>query len=282
MPRVLTRPVLREIQKEVLVPIEILDVSVEPPYEVFGYQFVNNTKSINFAGKLYAPLGWTRGPAETEAAEGVDRVTITLDDVEKYWERVGQRTVLQGSRLLLRKVFIGLLDNPKNAIPVFDGYAGAPTYDDTTFAIEVRSPVAYNETELPSRTFEPGCPYYLGEGRCGVDMTIAPNRLEIWGGPGSSKFRLKAEGLSGYQFGHFNAGYGVVVEGINKGIPRPIDTSKPGEVTFLLPFDHSLEGQKVRVVRGCRKTKADCDTRYNNLPNYGGFAETPVTPILDA
>lgn len=281
MPRVLTRPVLREIVKPSLVPLEILDVSIEPPYTEFQHHFVNDVRPLTFGSVTYQPLGWSRGPYEVEAGSGVDRVTITLDDVEKYWASVVQSQSIQGSRLRLRKVFLGLLTDEANKIDIFDGFAGTPQFDDTTFAVEIRSIVDYHETELPTRTFQSSCPYFLGEARCGVDMTSIQNRIEVIGVGGSSKRKIKSPLLAGYGASHWIAGYVLVVNGPDKGLARPIENSTPGEATLFVPFNFSLEGQHVRVVRGCRKTKADCQIRHNNLPNYGGFAEVPKSPIID-
>jgi uncharacterized phage protein (TIGR02218 family) len=281
MPRLMTRDVLREIRRPQLAPIEILDIATEPPYDDFDHHFVNNIQPIRFDQIVFAPFGWERGPYEAEAAEGVDRITFQLDDVEKYWANVVQSQTIQGCRIRLRKVFLGKLENPANSITIFDGFAGAPAFDDETFNVEVRSVIAYYETELPTRTFQPSCPYFFGEERCGVDVTTFPNRVEIFAGPGSNKARLKAAALGGFSSNHFVAGYVHVVAGPDKGLTRPIETSVPGEVRLYLPFPHPLENQKVRIVRGCRKTKFDCDALHNNLPNYGGFSEVPKTPVLD-
>mgnify|MGYP001580361219 FL=1 len=281
MPRVLSRPALREIQKPSLAPIEIIDVATEPPYSAFDYRFVNDVRATEFTGVTYYPLGWSRGPYEAETAEGVDRITIQLDDVERYWANVVQGRSIQGCRLRLRKFFLGLQSDAEDGITIFDGFAGAPSFDAPTMGFEIRSIVAYHETELPSRSFSPSCPYHLGEERCGVNMTVAPNRIDLTGGPQSSRSRLKSQALMAYPANFFAAGYIRILEGRDLGIVRPIEMSRVGEVSLYVPTNWTLEGQRVRVVRGCRKTKIECDGRFNNLNNYGGYAEVPKTPIID-
>lgn len=280
MPRFLERDVLREIRKTVNAPIEILDVSLEPPYSVWQYRFCNNYEPISLGDIVYAPLGWNRGPYQTEMAESVDRISLRVDDTARFLALTVQTQPIQGARLRLRKVFIGYQDFESQAVVIFDGYAGAPVFDDQTMSFEIRSIADYYETEIPTRTFGPSCSFALGSSRCGVDMTVAPNKVRVTAGPGSTQVRLKSAALN-YPTDHFKSGYVRAVNGSNVGLVRPVAQSKPGEVTLSVPFPKKMETELFDVVRGCSHTKQGCNVDFNNLLNYGGFAEVPKTPIID-
>lgn len=281
MPRVLSRAVRKLIQAEALEPREILDVSIDPPYTTWTHRFVSDNKAITFADVTYTPLGFSRGPFESESDEAVDRITIQLDDVSRTWARLVQGTLIQGSRIRLRKIFKGYQTTERDAITVFDGFIGAPSFDDFSFSVEIRSVVAYIETELPPRDFQPGCSWFLGSSGCGVDMTSTQNTLPMKGGPGTTRSRLRGPELAGFQTRHWEAGYVRVLDGPEKNQVRPILNSTPEEITLVVPFTYSLLNVDLQVVRGCRKTKADCQTRYANKDNFGGFSEVPKTPIID-
>ena len=285
MPRVLSKAALREIGKEALAPREIIDVSLTPPYTVWDYHFVNDNKAVTFVcdgvTTTYTPLGFSRGPYQSESDESVDRISIALDDTNRVWANIVQGVLIQGSRIRLRKLFKGLQTNEQDGLRIFDGFLGAPTFDDQTFSIEIRSIVAYIETELPPRTFQSGCNYFLGSTGCGVDMSTPQNTRTFIAGAGSTKYRVRAPELNGYQFRHWESGYVRVLSGSEKGSVRPIGSSVIGQVNLMVPFHHTVEGREVSVVRGCRKTKNDCVSRYDNINNYGGFSEIPTTPIID-
>ena len=293
MPRKLTRQILREIRQDQLIPLELLDVSTQSPFTAWDFHFVNNIEPINFAGGIYTPLGFSRGNFESESGGAVDRVTMQLDDVAKFWAVAVQRTIIQGCRIRLRKIFMGHLDNEEDSIVIFDGYTGSPRFDDSTFSVEIRSILAYQETELPTRTFQSNCPYHLGESRCGIDMSQPENTIHnVIAWVSSTAGRIRSPQLAGFQPRYFDAGYVYCTGGVNKGVTRPISNSGPvsgsalGEVQLFIPFEYPTEGCTFRVVRGCRKTKVDCASRFQNFNaagqlRYGGFSEVPRTPAVE-
>lgn len=281
MPRFLEREILREIRKSVNAPIEILDVALDPPYTVWQYRFCNNLEPVSLGTITYSPLGWNRGPYQSEMAEAVDRISMRVDDTARFLALTVQTQPIQGARLRLRKVYIGYQDSESQVIPIFDGYAGAPVFDDQTMSFEIRSIADYYETEIPTRTFGPSCSFALGSARCGVDMTVPPNKIRVVAGSGSTQVRLKASALN-YPTDHFKSGYVRALNGANIGLIRPVAQSKPGEVTLAVPFPTKMETHSFDVVRGCPHTKIGCNDNFGNLLNYGGFAEVPKTPIIDA
>lgn len=281
MPRVLSRSILRTITAPSCVPLEVLEVALDPPYEVFQYFFVNNVEVTTFAGTTYSPLGFSRGAFESESGAAVDRVTLSVDDVGKFWAKVTTNRVIAGARIRIRKIFVGHLEYDRDAITIFDGSIGSPTFDEGTFAVEIRSIGDYQQTELPQRTHQPNCNHFLGNSRCGVDMTDPINRRIVVAGPGSTRGILKAKGIGGVGAQHWAAGYVLCTAGPEQGQVRPILASYGNQIELVVPFGLTMEGSKFSVSRGCRKTKEDCAARFQNIDNYGGFSEVPTTPIID-
>lgn len=279
--RVMSRSVLKEIKKQALIPLEVLEVSTRTPFDTFTHRFVQNNEPLSIANQTYEPLGYTRGPAQTDANYSFDRVTLRMNDVGGFWSQFLGLVFIHGVRARVRKVFVGLLETSSDGFTIFDGYLGAPSYDDDSVSVEIRSIIAYHNTELPQRLYMPECNWFLGGPGCGIDMTAPVNKRIVIAKPGSTRQTIvDPVGLGDVGAEHWLAGYVQMLEGPDIGLIRPIDRSSPGRIKLMVPFNTDPTSYRVLVRRGCRNHKADCSGRYGNLLNYGGFSEVPKEPTI--
>jgi len=279
MPRLLSRSAREAIASRTLVPLEIVELSLTPPYTTFDLFYVRNVVAITLEGRVYTPLGFRRQPIETTSAFTVDKTTFAADDVDGRFTDLLRSAPLTGARLRLLKIFFGATTTRDEAMLLFDGYCGSPSFDGTSVTMEVRSVVGYRDTPLPNRFYSTQCGVFLGSARCGIDMTAPENQREITADVGSNVRTIRS-GLLGALPNYWTAGYVEMLDGPETGVARPIRLSRSGYVTLEVPLNMDPTGRRVRVRRGCRKTKVDCN-RFENLDRYKGFAEVPRTPALD-
>lgn len=281
MPRLLSRSARRAVRSGSLIAVDAMEVASEPPYETFDYRFVNDRAGAVYGGVRYLPLGFSVRAVESSSGQAVDRMDFEIDDVERFWSRLTRVRSVTGMRVRVLKTYPGV-STTRDEFPVlFDGFLGGPRFDGATMKAEVRSILAYRDTVVPRRMYEPGCTRILGDENCGVDMTAPENRREFAAVSGSGRYEIRGGVEIGQAPGYWAEGYVRVLSGPNLGLVRPVSSSLPGKLTLRVPFDSALDGATVEVRRGCRRTKNDCEDKFDNLDAYGGFAEIPVTPAID-
>lgn len=281
MPRLLTRATRRAVFSDALIAVDGIEISSTPPYEVFDYQFVNDRRAATYGGVVYRAMGFTINSVESSSGQAVDRMDFEIDDVERFWSRLTKVRSVTGMRVRVVKTYPGISTVPADFPVLFDGFLGGPSFDGSKMKAEIRSIIAYRDTVLPRRMYEPGCTRILGDAGCGVDMSAPENYRQFSALSGSSRYEIKGGVEIGQAPGYWAEGYVRVLSGPNVGLIRPISSSTPGVIIVRVPFDTALDGSVVEIRRGCRRTKNDCEDRYDNLDHYGGFAEVPVTPAID-
>jgi uncharacterized phage protein (TIGR02218 family) len=79
--------------------------------------------------------------------------------------------------------------------------------------------------------------------------------------------------------GYFTAGFLTWTSGLNNGRSADVQASalSGGSVVLQLPMLNNIQaGDLFTIYPGCQKRKlTDCLTKFNNVINFGGFAELP-------
>jgi hypothetical protein len=76
--------------------------------------------------------------------------------------------------------------------------------------------------------------------------------------------------IAGVAAGYYNSGIAVM-----NAQKRRILTNTTTDITLASPFTGTQAGV-ITLYPGCDLTETMCRTRFNNLPNYGGFARIPT------
>lgn len=278
--RYLSKSALRVIKQRSMVALEVLEISTNPPYDEFDLLFVRNLVNLRIGNDDYIALGFNRQPIQTQSTFSIDRTALEIDDVLGYFAKLSKHKPMAGMRARLRKIFVPDSASAADGILLYDGFLGTPHFDDVKVSVEVRSILGYRDTDLPHRTYQPNCNSFLGDAWCGIDMSLPENTRYVTAGPGSHS-RVVFSGDLDKPENYWLAGWVKVESGSMKGQVRPIKASGVGFVKLEVPFEGDPTGQIVRVVRGCRKDKIDCNGRYQNGDQYSGFAEVPKTPSID-
>lgn len=277
--RWMPRGAIRALRAESKLVLRLLRVALQPPYEVFDLNFVRNTEPVAVDGVRFTPLGFELGAARSSTGNGVDTMTLALDDVGGRMSRwVGGRRVA-GVRVRVLEYFPGVTVRMKHCFPLFDGLISDPQFSDGTVAFEMRGMYESYAKTLPVRNYGPNCSWTLYHDGCNVDQ--AQHQVEFSAGGGSTDTLVVSPSALGQSANHWVPGYVTMLDGPYEGEVRPIQSSGQGTMRLAFPYFESVVGRRMRAVRLCAKTKAACKG-FGNLPNYGGVSETPYIPRVDA
>lgn len=126
---------------------------------------------------------------------------------------------------------------------------------------------------VPRRTFTVQCPYHLYSTECTVAEGSFRHTDTVSAVSTDGK-TLTVANLSGN--GADWAVSGIVVFGTDK---RMIISQSGDNIVLHAPFRSSPSGQSVDVQAGCDHSAATCKSKFNNLPNFGGFPFVPERDI---
>jgi len=75
-----------------------------------------------------------------------------------------------------------------------------------------------------------------------------------------------------YTDGYLDGGY-ILRNGLEF---RMIATNVGTDITLLLPFEDFDVTDNFQIYPGCDRSSAECNTKFSNLDNYGGFEYIPI------
>ena len=80
---------------------------------------------------------------------------------------------------------------------------------------------------------------------------------------------------------YFAYGTATPLTGECAGVSIEIKASGSNYVQLMLPAPYNIApGDRIRLVAGCSREKAVCQTRYNNYVNYRGFYDVPDPTVV--
>lgn len=293
--RILTANIRREIRKLVVRSAEILDIYLDPPYTIATYRWTNSNLALTFGGYKYSPVPWKRTPSSRSLTEEQDRLTFQLANIRLDMTKLILDKDISGGKIVLRKVYRNLLTSSEDYVELFTGLLGTPILDENLLTIDAVSPFSrLSSMAGPRRIYQIACAYTLGDTSCTVDLTTPANRQVSTAQSGSTKDYVQDTALAGLTTSvaggttidlYWREGVIEFTSGDLAGQARPIHkyVSVENRVYPVWPFPKAPQlGDQYRITRGCRNNKIDCRSKFDNLVNYGGFAEVPIPPTLPA
>jgi len=164
---------------------------------------------------------------------------------------------------------------------IFEGKIRAVTFTDggNTAEIEVLPSFEAISREIPRFKFSSLCNNVLYDARCQVDDTSASFRLSAAACTAVSGRTITVTGADANGDGHYTGGF---VENA-AGDDRRLILDQTGTVlTLLLPFTDSPLGTNVTVLAGCDHTIDTCQSKFDNVVNFGGFPFVPTKNIFSS
>jgi uncharacterized phage protein (TIGR02218 family) len=147
------------------------------------------------------------------------------------------------------------------------------------FSAELRS-FAHRLSQEQGRLYGRRCDASLGDGRCGVDLSVAGRLAMGLVTAVEGRDRLVVSGLGGFADGYFRLGTLRFDSGVNESLTVEIDgnvaVSGGTRLTLWLPLESAAAvGDAATVTVGCDKGFPTCRDRFANAVNFRGFPHMP-------
>ena len=260
-------------------PIELFEVFLDN--ETLYY--AGHPSNIIFGVQTYTAIGGGRSPIRTTNELDVDEVTLTVDNIDRFFADKVIKDEFIGRNLVVKKVFLDELDSASKYVVVFDGKMDEPVIDQNKFQVKVRSWLDAIHHTTPRRMFSTLCNYQLYDSDCGITKAITSNQNNGTAIASSTTKVVVASIFTAYPNQHFNEGTIKMDTGSNAPLGREIldfDSSSMS-ATLRIGFPFTVNsGDTFTIYRGCRKGVSDCISRFNNYVNYGGFTTIPKHPLI--
>jgi uncharacterized phage protein (TIGR02218 family) len=255
-------------------PVELFTITLG----VTIWRYVTGILPITISGDTWEPLAISR-EATGQSKESSDRqvaITVPADTpiVRDYIDSVPGQTAT---------VRIERYQQPDGATPqriiLFDGAILAVTFEGSgkIAKISVQALDKALSRVVPRDVYSGICNHVLYDPRC----TVVKTTYRIIGTVSAVSGRdVTVPGVNAQPDGYFQAGFIENTSSVNPD--RRLVLKHVGNVlTLSLPFAKSVLGQVVRVHAGCDHTPQTCKSKFNNLPNFGGFPFVPTKNVFN-
>lgn len=129
------------------------------------------------------------------------------------------------------------------------------------------------DTKIPKRQFSTGCGFKFKSNECGVSSSAYLSTIYF------NEIFLSDDRKSIY----FDNSVTISNDYFNNGIinNNSIISNKDNKINVLYPiFDFQLQQWQtqgfITLSAGCNKTMSDCENKFNNIQNFGGFPFIPA------
>lgn len=158
-------------------------------------------------------------------------------------------------------------------IRIFDGFVMSAQYVDNAkrCRLACRPAISVLSRVVPRFTYHSACNHVLYDDGCAVDDTDPAFRLSNAAVTGVSGNDITVTGVSSFGTDWFVGGF---ISSIGTTDFRLVLAQSGDTLTLLLPF--TVTPSVVDVFAGCAHDIETCDTKFDNVERYGGFAFTPA------
>jgi uncharacterized phage protein (TIGR02218 family) len=152
--------------------------------------------------------------------------------------------------------------------------------EDGVFRAELRSgQQALNVTH--GRIYQALCDATVGDGRCGVDLSVAERSAGATVVAVLDRHRVRVTGLEAFAEGWFGFGSGLWTVGRRDGLRDAVLTHESDVLSFAAPVGTWVaEGDALTVTAGCDRRFATCRAKFANAANFRGFPHIPGSDFV--
>lgn len=245
-------------------PIEVYEINLGAT--VYRWTSAEDTQSVG--GNTYTPIEISR----TEIVQGQDDRDGTVDLVVASSNPFVQEYIdIPPADLATVEIIRFHRGDAGSNLTVWKGKVQTVTFFDQNekARIACRPDLGTTSRPIPRIMFQVQCNHFLYDGQCGVSEGSFRYTGTVSAVSADGK-TITVSGLSANGADWAVAGH--VVFGTDK---RLITAQSGDDVTLLLPFRTNPGGSSVDVQAGCDHSAATCKSKFNNLPNFGGFPFIP-------
>lgn len=123
-----------------------------------------------------------------------------------------------------------------------------------------------------------GCPHALYDRGCRVNPSSYAVVFQVSAVTGNTVIN---NGLAFFPDGYFAGGFMVFTSTTGTTERRAIKSHYGANAVLLGPSDGISVGMWAAICPGCDRTSITCESKFNNLDNYGGFPHLPTKSPFD-
>lgn len=233
------------------------------------YRYTNRPYIVSDSNDTWLPSSIENSDVNQSNELAKDPVTITLPR-----DNALANSFLAGSPDKITTVTIFRLHEGTDAVAYWKGRVAGSSISGDAVALNCENIfTSMRRTGLRAR-YQRNCRHALYSPQCGVALgSHADAALAI----AASGYTVTLETDSGGRAdGYYNGG--ILDDGFGK---RYITSHVGSTLTLMQPSRYLitemvLAGLSVTLYPGCAHTPVDCETKFSNLPNYGGFPYIPT------
>ena len=259
----------QELSAEAGAPIELYDFRIGTDV----YTLTSSPDQVTYDSVAYTPAEISRQEIGYSSDERTQILEINLPASHPLPRKyINSAPGLRASATIRR---VHRTDAANEVIVIFKGLVQSVGFsnDGLRARIAVVPLSGALSRPAPRFTHQGQCNHVLYDDGCTVSNSLFRYTGTVTGVVGDV---LTVNGLASKGTGWANAGY-VVVGGVDY---RLILNHTGDNIQLLLPFFPSPLSQTVEVFAGCNHDPTDCDGKFANFINYGGFAFVPLRNIF--
>ena len=278
-----------EAVKEENRPVELYDfyLGSQNSCDTQTFYFCTDNRRIyfwNLDGVLqyYQSLRIKRSAIPASNQLEIEAVSGEFDNVDRLWSNWLNSVDLRGKRVVIRKVFLDLLNDQTHAKVMFDGIINAVS-ELTEISVKIEC-----KSKLKSLAVETGrmqqlyCNYIFGDEFCQLDVSTTRINGQTVDAGSTTVAVIDAARTEADDW--WNDGIIQFSSGVNNGLKRKVVDFIAAEHKLILDYalpQASAAGDTYTIERGCDKSFDICRNRFNNQANFGGFKHIPqlINPI---
>jgi uncharacterized phage protein (TIGR02218 family) len=233
-----------------------------------SWRYASSSYPVTLNGDVYLPIPISDTGMTASGDPTSDEFTVTMP-ITEFVELFQNNPPSLICYLIVRRKNLGAEDAP---IYWFGEVSGVKQISGVTAEVSASALSASFQRKGLRLAYMRGCPYALYDMCCKVDKNQFAHGY--WVNAVSGTLFTLAE-VPSLPEGYFNGGFfeWMRPEGILER--RMIEFQGGTTVVVFGTTDGLLPGMWTVLYPGCARTTEECDEKFNNLPNYGGFKHMP-------
>lgn len=237
------------------------------------WRYCTSADSITIGGNTWSPWAIERGRIEASQEDRDQSLELSADGSMPL-ARLYITSVpgLSATCKVERVQDLDTVPGPREIVTLFEGVVDSVAFADQgrTARFSIRALASALSKVVPRQGYSGVCNHVLYSPRCGVVKTSfdlpAANVEAISGND------ITVTGADGQADGYWSGGY-VETAG---GLDRRLVVAHAGKViTLPLPFADLAVSDTVTIYAGCKHDTSDCNSKFSNIVNFGGFPFVP-------
>jgi uncharacterized phage protein (TIGR02218 family) len=249
-------------------PVELYEAAVGS--QLFG--FTTSEDGIQIGATNYTPVEISRERIIMGPEERQDALNVTMPAGNPLALLYRQAAPGQVATLTIKRFHRPDGANPQT-LTIFKGRVQSVAYENngTTAKLAVVPVTSGRAHEMPRFTFQALCNHVLYDGQCQVLQSQFRHIGQVLSIDGAV---MNVDGANTQPNGWFTGGFAQLAGGTDW---RLILAHTGNSVTLVMPFSSNPTGTQIEIFAGCAHDINTCSAKFDNVPNYGGFAFVPLT-----